>query len=299
MAATRKAVFLSYAHEDRKWADQLVTFLAPWIRDKRVDLWDDSRIKLGDNWQAEIRKAIEEAAVAVLLVTKDFLASDFITKQELPGLLGRAQQKQIRLAWIAVGHSGVEATELWRFQAVNDPSRPLETLDRAQRNKAMVDIANRIADAVTISTFAGGLHIIDETTEPLEAALEGRRERRNREFGVQAHYEPAQDRISFSGAHETITAADLERLPEDDREFIADLEDSLNRNYKRWSAVRKGLGEAGGALDAEVENQLTRIAKLMCRDLSSILGFLREMHKAELEDHYARYRYICERLVAA
>lgn len=87
MAATRKTVFLSYAHEDRKW-DQLLTFLAPWIRDKRVDLWDDSRIKLGDNWQAEIHKAIEEAAVAVLLVTKDFLASDFITKQELPGRWG-------------------------------------------------------------------------------------------------------------------------------------------------------------------------------------------------------------------
>jgi|ERR1700722_3303334 len=298
MAETRKTVFLSYAHEDRKWADELLTFLAPWIREKRVDLWDDSRIKLGDNWQAEIQKAIEEAAVAVLLVTKDFLASDFITKQELPGLLGRAQQKQIRLAWIAVGHSGVEATELWRFQAVNDPGRPLDTLDRAQRDKALVDIAKSIADAITISTFAGGLRIIDETTEPLEAALEGRRERKNLEFRVQAHYEPAQDRISFSGAYETITAADLERLPEKDREFIADLEDSLDRNYKRWSAVRKGLGDAGGALDAEVENQLARIAKLMCRDLNSILGFLREMHKAELEDHYARYRYICSKLVA-
>ena len=48
-----------------------------------------------------------------------------------------------------------------------------------------------------------------------------------------------------------------------------------------------------------MENQLTRIAKLMCRDLNSILNFLREMHKAELEDHYARYRFICERLNAA
>jgi hypothetical protein len=49
-------------------------------------------------------------------------------------------------------------------------------------------------------------------------------------------------------------------LPEADLEFIADLEDSLDRNYKRWSSVRKGLGDAGGALDSEVENQLNRIA---------------------------------------
>ena len=49
MPEPRKTVFVSYAHEDRKWADELITFLAPWIRDKRVDLWDDSRISFGNN----------------------------------------------------------------------------------------------------------------------------------------------------------------------------------------------------------------------------------------------------------
>jgi hypothetical protein len=299
MAEARKTVFLSYAHKDRKWANELLTFLAPWIRDKRVDLWDDTRICAGANWRAEIQSAMEEASVAVLLVSKDFLASRFIWEQEVPELLERAARMQVRIAWVAVGYSGVEATPLWNFQAVNDPSRPLESLTRGQRNKAMVEIAKRIADAVTIRTLAGGLRIIDETTEPLEAALEGRPERTARQFGVQASYDPAQDRIAFSGASEVITVADLSRLPEADREFIADLEDSLVRNYKRWASVRKGLGDAGGALDSEVESQLTRIAKLMCRDLNAILDFLREMHKAELEDHYARYRYICERLHAA
>jgi hypothetical protein len=298
MAEPRKTVFVSYAHQDRRWADELMTFLAPWIRNKRVDLWDDSRIQLGANWKAEIEKAIDEAAVAVLLVSKDFLSSEFIWKEEVPRILERAHRAQIRVAWIAVGHSGVEATPLWEFQAVNDPSRPLDSLRREERDKTMVDIAKAIADAVTIHTFAGGLQIIDETTEPLEAALERRPERTDRQFGVQAIYEPAQDRIAFRGAYQTITVADLSRLPEEDREFIADLQDSLARNYGRWRAVRKNLGDAGGALDGEVEEQLTRIAKLMCRDLHAILDFLREMHKAELEDHYARYRYICDKLHA-
>jgi len=299
VAEARKTVFVSYAREDRRWANELLTFLAPWIREKRVNLWDDSRIQPGASWRAEIESAIEEAAVAVLLVSKAFFASDFISEYELPILVERARTRQMRLAWVAVGYSAVEATPLWQFQAVNDPSRPLEALSVPQRNKAMVDIAKKIADAVTIRTLAGGLQIIDETTEPLEAALEGRPERAGREFRIQANYEPAQDRISFRGAYQSIAVDDLTRLPEADREFIADLEDSLVRNYKRWSAVRKGLGDAGGTLDGEVENQLTRIAKLMCRDLNAILGFLREMHKAELEDHYARYRYICERLNAA
>jgi len=54
-------VFVSYARKDRKWAEELLTFLAPWIRNKRVDLWDDSRIHAGDNWKAEIQQAVREA----------------------------------------------------------------------------------------------------------------------------------------------------------------------------------------------------------------------------------------------
>jgi internalin A len=66
MAVARKIVFISYAHKHRKWADELVRFLVPWVRDKRVDLWDDSRISVGDNWRTDIQKALEEATVAVL-----------------------------------------------------------------------------------------------------------------------------------------------------------------------------------------------------------------------------------------
>ncbi len=299
MAEARKTVFVSYAHEDRKWADELVTHMAPWIRDKRVNIWDDSRIKAGAKWLDEIESALDQAAVAVLLVSKDFLASEFIAKYELPRLLERAGRNELRLAWVAVGYSAVRMTPLSQFQAANDPERPLERLSAAQRNKVMVEVATKVADAVTMRSLAGGLRIIDETTEPIEAALAGRPENRARRFGVRATYEASVDRISFSGATQVITVADLERLPAADREFIADLEDSLDRNYKRWAAVRKGLGDAGGALDDEVEGQLTRIAKIMCRDLQAILGFLRDMHKGELEDHYSRYRYICEELHAA
>ncbi len=299
MPAPNKRIFVSYSHKDAKWVKELTTLLAPWLRDKRVGLWADTQIGVGRNWRAEIDAAIAEAKVAVLLVTKEFLASSFIIENELPAVLARARSNQLKLVWIPIGYSGVEATELWQFQAASDPSRPLETLKGPQRDKVLTAIAKQIADASTLGTLAGGLKIIDETTEPLEAVLDGRPERKNRSFGIEARYVEKENQIAFKGSLTVITAQDLERLPEPDREFIADLEDSLDRNYKRWSAVRSGLGDAGGALDDEVERQLTRVAKLMCRDLTSILDFLREMHKAELEDHYSRYRYICTRLHAA
>jgi hypothetical protein len=298
MPAPSKRVFVSYSHKDSKWVDELNTFMAPWLRDKRVSLWSDKQIGVGQDWRAQIQNEISQARVAVLLVTKDFLASDFIAKHELSRLLERARAKQLTLVWVAVGHCAYAATELAEFQAANDPARPLDSLRGPQRDKVLTSIARKIADAATMSTLAGGFQIVDETSEPMEAVVEHRAEQSNRVFGVQAHYEPAQTQIAFSGATTVITADDLALLPEQDREFIADLEDSLDRNYKRWSAIRKGLGNAGGALDEEIGSELARVGKLICGDLADILDFLRKMHKYELEDHYLRYRYICEKLSA-
>lgn len=286
MPAPSKRIFVSYSHKDAKWVEELTTQLAPWLRDKRVVLWEDTQIGVGRSWRAEINTAMAQAKVAVLLVTKDFLASSFIAENELPAILALARNNKLKLVWIPIGHSAVQATALWQFQAASDPSRPLETLKRPQRDKVLTAIAKQIADAATLGTLAGGLKIIDETTEPLEAALDGRREQKDRTFGVEARYEEQQNQISFKGSLTVIKPDDLDRLPEPDREFIADLEDSLDRNYKRWSVVRSGLGDAGGALDDEVERQLARVARLMCKDLTSILDFLRSMHKYELEDHY-------------
>ena len=59
--------------------------------------------------------------------------------------------------------------------------------------------------------------------------MERRPEQPHRRFSIQAEYRPAQDAITFRGSQAVITAEDLKHLPDEDREFIADLEDSLER----------------------------------------------------------------------
>jgi len=75
-------VFISYSRADRKWLERLQVHLRPLIRTSIADVWDDGRIQAGDAWRVEIRKAIEAATVAVLLVSADFLASDFVESEE-------------------------------------------------------------------------------------------------------------------------------------------------------------------------------------------------------------------------
>jgi hypothetical protein len=67
--------------------------LAPLVRNEIVDVWYDTKIKPSDKWREEIRKAMETASVAVMLVSDNFLASDFINKQELPYFLQGCQSE--------------------------------------------------------------------------------------------------------------------------------------------------------------------------------------------------------------
>ena len=142
-----KNVFISYSHADKKWLKELQIMLSPLIRLERIALWDDTKISAGDEWRKEIDKGLKETKVAVLLVTPNFLASDFIAENELPPLLDRKLSNGIQILWVAVSSSFYVATEIAKYQAANNPSRPLDILAKPQRNKEWVSVCEQILSA--------------------------------------------------------------------------------------------------------------------------------------------------------
>jgi hypothetical protein len=86
-------VFVSYSHEDEAEKEALLSHLR--VLETGADLievWSDDEIGSGEAWEAAIDKAISRARVAVLLVSANFLTSDFILKKEVPALLKRRQR---------------------------------------------------------------------------------------------------------------------------------------------------------------------------------------------------------------
>ncbi len=124
--------------------------LKPLTRSGQISVWDDSQIKAGTRWKVEIETALTSAKVAVLLVSKNFLASNFIVEHELPPLLEAAKRGGLRILWVAVGSCMYEETEIVEYQATNDPNEPLNSLSDAKLNLALVNICGKIKEAAKI-----------------------------------------------------------------------------------------------------------------------------------------------------
>jgi TIR domain/Phage-integrase repeat unit len=144
----RDHLFISYSHRDKKWLQELQKTLSPLSREGKIKLWADTEIEAGTKWREEISKALATAKVAVLLVTRNFLASDFIAKHELPPLLEAAEKEGLVILWIAVSSSMFKETGIDRYQAVNDPSKPLDRLSPPIQNQEWTRIGEKIKKAV-------------------------------------------------------------------------------------------------------------------------------------------------------
>ncbi|MDS4021926.1 MAG: SUMF1/EgtB/PvdO family nonheme iron enzyme [Candidatus Competibacter sp.] len=140
----RDQVFISYSHADGDWLKRLQTMLAPLQRQGALDVWADTRIQPGQLWKEEIEKALARAKVAVLLVSPDFLASEFIARHEFPTLLEAASKEGLIILWVPVRHSLYEETDIARYQAACDPRTPLSTLTAAEQDAALVQIAKKL-----------------------------------------------------------------------------------------------------------------------------------------------------------
>jgi len=118
--------------------------LKPIERDGIVDLWDDTKIAVGMQWKGAIQDALETSRAAVLLISGNFLASDFIAEHELPRLLERAQAGGTTIIPINLSPSIVSSTALGEFQAVNAPNDTILDMDHSKQEQIFVKVAQTI-----------------------------------------------------------------------------------------------------------------------------------------------------------
>jgi hypothetical protein len=147
-AGPRLGVFVSYSHaDDPAWLERVQVHLKPLVRAGRVGLWDDTRIKSGERWREEVRKALARAKVAVLLISADFYASDFIADNELPPLLEAERERGLVILGVHINHSRFDRDRvLSEYQTINPPHEPIEGLSKTEQEEVFDALARRIEE---------------------------------------------------------------------------------------------------------------------------------------------------------
>ena len=143
-----RSIFISYSHQDKKWLEELQLFLRPLERNFPIIPWEDTRIKPGEDWQAAIDQAMSQSDIALVLVTQDFLASDYIAKNELPYLQNKQRRGELFLIPLILKTSNAKtvAKDLLALQGYGSPDRPLAELDEAERLKQYAALSEHLVE---------------------------------------------------------------------------------------------------------------------------------------------------------
>lgn len=144
-------IFISYAHADESYKDELRSHLKPLERRKLIKIWDDQQIDAGDGWLAAIEAAMENCQLAVMLVSKAFINSEFIQTRELARLETRRAESDIRIIPIILNHCLWKSEGISAIQVLPKNGKPIITFPEKNgaRDEVWVSIAEKVLSWAT------------------------------------------------------------------------------------------------------------------------------------------------------
>lgn len=148
--ASPPKIFISYCREDKDWKDRVSTHLKVLEMEKRFEVWTDTVIPAGDDWEPAIKQAMSECKIALFLISKDFLTSKYITGTEVPMLLKRRIEAGVRVIPVIVKPCAWQ--NLGWLKPINArpiDGRPLSGMTDHDAEQALADLASEIDDLLS------------------------------------------------------------------------------------------------------------------------------------------------------
>lgn len=145
--AVRDKVFVSYSHDDEGPFNEFCEMRRMMIPEVEELVWHDKKIPPGKRWLAEIKNGLAAARAGVLLVSPNFVKSQF-TRREVLALLGAAKKHGTEILWVLLESCDVPA-KIREYQAVHESIRPLNTLRPEERIKTWVRLCEKLRGIVS------------------------------------------------------------------------------------------------------------------------------------------------------
>ena len=140
----RKVAFVSYSRRNKKLQEEFKKFANRLDQLGRLQFWADEEIAPGTDWETELYRALHDSEAAVLLVTQDYLTSEYVQTRELPVLKDRYESQSVLVYWIPMEPSTYQDMWFAKLQALGDPQKPLSLLRKAQRQQKLAEISEAL-----------------------------------------------------------------------------------------------------------------------------------------------------------
>src|SRR5436305_2788408 len=141
-------IFYCYAHEDRKLRESLEKHLANLKQQKLITGWSDRNINAGKEWAKEIDINLNSADIILLLISPDFMNSDYCFSIEMKRALERQKNGTARVIPIILHLVDYEGALFSHLQALPTDAIPITDRKWHNRNEAFFDVARGIQKVV-------------------------------------------------------------------------------------------------------------------------------------------------------
>jgi tetratricopeptide (TPR) repeat protein len=139
-------VFYSYAHEDERLLERFNTHLSSLKREKKIATWYDRDIHAGSDWASTINSHVNTADIILLLISPDFIASDYCYSNEAQRALERHRAGEARVIPIILKPVDWQHTPLSELQALPRDGKPITSY--SDQDEACLEVAQRIRRVV-------------------------------------------------------------------------------------------------------------------------------------------------------
>jgi hypothetical protein len=140
-------IFFSYSHRDESLRDELEKHLSPLKRSGVIEPWHDRRIGAGEEFDKSISQYLESADIILLLISADFLASDYCYGREMRRALERHDAGEARVIPVILHACDWQHMPFGKLLAAPKDGRPVSKWP--DQNEAFLDIVQKIRQAAT------------------------------------------------------------------------------------------------------------------------------------------------------
>jgi hypothetical protein len=149
------SAFCSYSHRDELYKDQLLAHLSPLRRRGVINVWHDRRLTAGDDVHGAIAAELDQADIVLLLVSPDFINSDYCYDIEMRRALERHAAGECRVVPVIVRACDWSDTPFAQLVAI--PRDGLPVASWPDQDEAFTDVAKAIRKvAEDMRTAKGG-----------------------------------------------------------------------------------------------------------------------------------------------